>query len=132
MNYKASSLPGPAGWGIRTLIAKNRQDAATMNSFNLPPADSTNTYAIAARANWLSETNDEMKDVDWLYAPNDAQKSKTDDNLHGMISDPLVWPFEPPGFSGHSLKELTSQFWHDGTPVRVVFDGDVPHTESTH
>lgn len=129
-NHRASASPAPVGWGIRTLVAKNREDAATMNDYRLPPTDTTDPAAIKARADWLAQMNDELKDVAWLYAPDDPMKSATDDNLHGMISDPLVWTFDPPGFPGLSLQKLVSRFWADGMPARVVFAGDVPHTDS--
>ena len=55
--------------------------------------------------------------------------TQAETNLHGMVVDELVWPFEPPAKPGHSRQEVVTAFWQDGTPMRVLFSGAVPHND---
>ena len=131
LTYQAASSAAPAGWGVRTFIAKNRLDQGDMSEHGIPYADATKPADIAARATWLSQMTSAMANVSWLYAPADPQNDANTDNLHGLIVDPLVWEYEPPGYPGKTLKLAVHDFWTTRGPSageRIVFAGDVPHS----
>jgi len=134
--YASAALPPPSGWGVRTFVAKNRLDQGPMSDHGIPTADATRQADLDARATWLADMTESMAGVAWLYAPADPDGSATDSNLHGIATDPLVWPYEPPGHPGQSLREMIGRFWAARAPgaagERLLFDGDVPHTDKAN
>lgn len=130
LNYTAATSAGPVGWGIRTMVAKNRLDQGALNDYLIPYAETTDSQAIAARADYLTTINQTLEPVQWLYAPADPQTNDADANLHGMVVDELVWPYQPPGLpAGQTLKDVVTAFWQDATPMRVIYSGEVPHND---
>lgn len=128
--YAAASRPSPTGWGIRTFVAKNRLDQGEMKEHGIPLADTSSAIAQAARETWGQQMTASMKDVTWLYAPLDPQENADEENLHGLVTDPLVWTYEPPGHPGQSLRAMISRFWKakpGDAGERLLFEGSVPH-----
>ena len=132
MAYAAAASPPPVGFGIRTFVAQNRLDQLYMKQHMIPVVElATSAADAAARATWLSQMTESMKDLPWLYSPADPQEGAGDPNLHGLVPDPIVWSYEPPGLTGQSLRAVIGQFWASrsgGPGVRVVYDGAVPHS----
>jgi hypothetical protein len=134
--YAGAAPSAPDGWGVRTFITKNRLDQGPMSEHGIPTADATNQADLDARATWLTDMTQSMANVAWLYAPADPQLTAAESNLHGILTDPLVWTFTPPGYPTSSLREMVSRFWAARTPgaqgERVQFDGAVPHTDKAN
>ncbi len=133
LSYLATTAAPPVGWGVRTLIAKNRLDQGPMDDYLIPIVAECTETDLGARAAWLESVDEALVNVPWLYAPADPQETEEDTNLHGLL-DPLVWAYTPPGFGGATLRDLVSAFWHARLPsartYRMVFEGPVPHGQS--
>ncbi len=127
--WTALTQKAPVGWGIRVLVAKNRLDQGQMNDFGIPTADTVDPDALAARKSWYDLETQSMATLDWLYAPADPQTSASDPNLHGIIADEKLWPYEPPGHPGQSIENVLTAFWNDETPIRVEYEGETPHLD---
>jgi hypothetical protein len=127
--WRGLTRPPPTGWGLRVLVAKNRLDQGQLSDYLIPTADTTDPKALAARAAWYALETSTMAELDWLYAPADPMASADDPNLHGILNDGVLWPWEPPGFAGLSAQALVTRFWNDEAPVRVEYEGETPHAD---
>ncbi len=129
--YTSTTRAPPLGWGIRTMVAMNRFDQNAMGDYLLPIVSASTPQDLAARDAYYDDMTDAMEPITWLYAPADPQETPADENLHGLIVDPLVWLFPVPTYDGVSLRDLVGEFWRaprtGKTSERMLFDGSVPH-----
>ena len=129
--YASVTRAPPLGWGVRAMVSMNRLDQNAMGDYDLPIVSASSPQDLAAREAYFDDMTAGMNAIPWLYAPADPQQSPADENLHGLINDPMVWLFPVPGLAGMTLRDQVSQFWFapksGQSSGRTLFEGSVPH-----